>query len=255
MCIYEMVFVFQNTLVRHIDDDSLDHLPIMLKSNPCRARSQRYAKKFNFENMWVLDPSRRETIQNGGQAICKVKLSITFWVKLRGMQRNLLFATKSHFAMWDTNYIHCTLKEIRECRQKEEIMWWQWAMADFRKYGNLNTRASMRRAQNSISKIQDVDGITHLGPEAIEQIVVNYFSLLFSKDDDLRIEISCHWLSRPSSLRVMTYKLEASNLTLVSDLIYSRQGQRREEIIRAAFFPCDVAMILSIPLSCFFAKE
>lgn len=109
--------LFQNTLVRYIDDDSLDHLPIMLKSNPLRARSQRYAKKFNFENMWVLDPFCRETIQNAGQAIRKVMLSITFWVKLRAMQRNLLFGTKSCFAMWvqrsESFSNHCKILRIR----------------------------------------------------------------------------------------------------------------------------------------------
>ena len=56
-----------------------------------------------------------------------------------------------------------TLSLIRDCRKKEEILWWQQARSNYLKFGDSNTRwfhsiASMRRSRNEISRLRDATG-------------------------------------------------------------------------------------------------
>ena len=54
--------LFPEAKVYHIDSDISDYLPILMKCRPRCARSLAYKKQFRFENMWVLEPTCRETI-------------------------------------------------------------------------------------------------------------------------------------------------------------------------------------------------
>lgn len=82
------------------------------------------------------------------------------------------------------------LGKIREWRRKEDILWLQRARTDYLKYDDSNTRwfhsrASMRWASNSIEQLMGEDGVMHSAPEEIDNIVVDYFTNLFSSFGNL----------------------------------------------------------------------
>jgi len=60
----EWSLLFLDAKVIHIDWDSSDHLPIILKCFPYWGRGGRHKPRFRFENMWLTDPSCREVIFN-----------------------------------------------------------------------------------------------------------------------------------------------------------------------------------------------
>ncbi|KAJ8444151.1 hypothetical protein Cgig2_030971 [Carnegiea gigantea] len=58
-----------------------------------------------------------------------------------------------------------TLGHNREWKRKEEILWWQQVQLDYLRFGDSNTRwfhsrASMRRALNSIDSLEDENGVS-----------------------------------------------------------------------------------------------
>lgn len=85
------------------------------------------------------------------------------------------------------------LQQIWECRKKEEIMWWQRARSGYLQYGDSNTqwfhsRENMRTTMNFINHLVDDQQIKHTKMEDIEDIIVNYFSELFTTTPSLAME-------------------------------------------------------------------
>ena len=85
------------------------------------------------------------------------------------------------------------LQQIRELRNKEEILWWQRARSDYLKYGDANTcwfpyRANIRRSRNHIDYLVDNNGVKRSDPNDMEHIIVQYFSNLFSSSAPLAMD-------------------------------------------------------------------
>ena len=72
-------------------------------------------------------------------------------------------------------------------------MWWQHARTDFLKFRDANTRwfpsrASIRPERNTISQIQDDNGVFQTDPKGMGAMVVKYFSELFMDIENLELE-------------------------------------------------------------------
>jgi len=85
------------------------------------------------------------------------------------------------------------LGQIREWRQRDEILWWQRACSDYWIYGDANTRwfhtrATMRRSKNSVHCLVDDNGVRWSDNEGISNVIVQYFSNLFTSTHALAMD-------------------------------------------------------------------
>jgi len=60
----EWSVLFPDAEVLHLNEDLSDHLPLFLKLNPARMRSEKGRRRFMFENMWVQEESCRQVVQD-----------------------------------------------------------------------------------------------------------------------------------------------------------------------------------------------
>ncbi|KAJ8422741.1 hypothetical protein Cgig2_015549 [Carnegiea gigantea] len=123
-----------------------------------------------------------------------------------------------------------TLKEIREWRQKEQILWWQRSHRDYLRYSDANTRwfharVTTRKAKNYITGLYDSAGIWRTSTEEITNI-----------------------LPRPAAFKSITPRCASTGHYKVCDLINYTLGGWCQELIRSIFLPCDADLILNIPL-------
>ena len=77
------------------------------------------------------------------------------------------------------------LEELTSWRRKEEILWWQRSHVDFLRFGDKNsswfhTRASCRKAKNTISELKGNDEKLYSEAADLERIVVDFFGDLFT---------------------------------------------------------------------------
>ncbi|KAK2649996.1 hypothetical protein Ddye_017485 [Dipteronia dyeriana] len=77
---------------------------------------------------------------------------------------------------------------------EDEAYWKQWSMIDWLKVGDKNTRffhrkASARKVRNEILGLYDENGKWCVGDKDMEQIIVGYFSRLFTSNSQFRIEV------------------------------------------------------------------
>ena len=177
-----------------------DHPPILLKCFPRDIARCRKKSRFHFENMWLTDPSCRDNIASTWTSTSspdviaqllrrleKCSIALGKWnhnsfrhVGLEIKRLEDLLRTQR-----DALSRRQILGQIREQRKKEEILWGQRARSDYLKYRDANTRwfhsrASMRRAANSISGLRDNEGELHNSMDIISNIVVKFLKDLFA---------------------------------------------------------------------------
>ena len=104
--------------------------------------------------------------------------------------------------MESLNQLHETAKEIQALKReineilfREEIMWKQRLRALWIKSGDRNTKffhatANQRHRKNRIERLRDGDGRWKDEPEDVENIILNYFSTIFSTDHPEDFEAS-----------------------------------------------------------------
>ena len=204
----EWSLLFSEANVTHIDLDSSDHFPIFLRCCLTRGRGRHYPARFRFQNMWLSDPSCRDVIFDAWTRASGTEAVENLMVKFDGCSKDLLKWNKTSFgyvgleisklevllkSTRDVEVRWEALSKLREWRQKEEILWWQRARADFLKFGDANThwfhsRANLRRVQNRIAKLHDSNGDIQTDVDAVAHIAVEYFRQLFSGATSLAME-------------------------------------------------------------------
>ncbi|KAJ8435144.1 hypothetical protein Cgig2_018972 [Carnegiea gigantea] len=183
----EWSIMFPEAAVHHIDYEGSNHLPIMLKTRPNRRRTRNHGNSFKFEYMWVTNPTCPDIIAKAWQQSRKEDCVENLVTKLEECCKELSNWNREHFGnvtkeiQWLEQRLRVqtdaisqreTLDNIREWKQKEEILWW---------YGDSNTisfhsRASMRRAYNSIDNLEDENGDLQSEPTKLENILIWHFS-------------------------------------------------------------------------------
>ncbi|XVF69935.1 hypothetical protein PTKIN_Ptkin11bG0120800 [Pterospermum kingtungense] len=76
-------------------------------------------------------------------------------------------------------------KELESLLEKEELYWLQRSRIDWLNYGNQNTtffhrQASYRKRKNAVKGLEDSNGVFQEDPKRVKEIVVDYFTQLFS---------------------------------------------------------------------------
>jgi len=168
-------------------------------------RGRRHTGPFQFENMWMTDPSCRDVIVHAWKQVSGIEAVGNLLTKVERCSTELQLWNKTVFGHVgsEISKIEATLRHtgdagtrheaLREWRQKEELLWWQRARVDFLKYGDANTRwfhsrANMRRAKNRIAKLMDVNGELQTDANAVAHIAVDYFCHLFTGATSLAME-------------------------------------------------------------------
>uniref|UniRef100_A0A2N9IJ26 Reverse transcriptase zinc-binding domain-containing protein n=1 Tax=Fagus sylvatica TaxID=28930 RepID=A0A2N9IJ26_FAGSY len=164
-------------------------------------------KHFRFEEMWTMDPSCEETVrqawvktQHGTpmyQVTEKIKTSradLKEWSFTHFGSVRYLIETKSQQLQREEELVPEAqnvplLKKLREeltiLFAKEEKMWKQRSRTQWLQSGDRNTRffhcqATQRRRRNSIQQLRDNDGVWRSSEAEIEQLLVSYYSDLFT---------------------------------------------------------------------------
>ncbi|KAJ8447618.1 hypothetical protein Cgig2_031672 [Carnegiea gigantea] len=147
--------LFPNAQVFHIDFDLSDHMPVLLKCKARAATDCNRKRRFQFENMWLMEPSCGEVISSAWSSVydldpvdnamgrhdaCAGELQC--WNKdFFGHVTTKISKLEKQFASQrDAPSRRALLQQIRDWRTKEEILWWQRARSDCLKYGDSNMR-------------------------------------------------------------------------------------------------------------------
>jgi len=67
----EWSLIFSDAAVSHVDFYFLDHLPIVLNCKPRASKGCSGKCRFQFENMWIIDPSCMDVISTAWSSIVK----------------------------------------------------------------------------------------------------------------------------------------------------------------------------------------
>lgn len=190
--------------VIHINEDMSDHLPLLLKLNVQGRESRtRKKKRFHFENMWVEDEGCAEVVKeawlNGEVSDPidnwrgKVKAStekLAAWIVMSFGNISHQIRVKERELKETNDFVRRKemLKQVRELRRKEEILWWQRSKVHFLEFGDKNTRwfherAMKRKRAKLILSIKDSIGNWKTTEEEITKVVVNFFAGIFSSSN------------------------------------------------------------------------
>ncbi|KAL2903531.1 Formate--tetrahydrofolate ligase 2, partial [Bienertia sinuspersici] len=164
--------------VIHVDDNLSDHLPIKLKlNNKSKERwKRRRNRKFEFENMWALEESCRGMVEGvwstthqgmvyAGSILEKMedyKAALLEWSKQEfgNVREQINEITEALRWTKDVEAQGKLMKELREWRHKEEVMWWQRSSVDFLKYEDQNSRwlheKATQRRQNNYNYFENI---------------------------------------------------------------------------------------------------
>ncbi len=203
----EWLVLFPSCRVHHLHGVFSDHRPLWMELNSVTNSPRPRRKHFRFEEMWTMDPSCEETVrqawaktQHGTsmyQVTEKIKTSradLKEWSFTHFGSVRYLIETKSRQLQSEEALVPEAqnvplLKKLREeltiLFAKEEKMWKQRSRTQWLQSGDRNTRffhcqATQRRRRNSIQQLRDNDGVWRSSEAEIEQLLVSYYSDLFT---------------------------------------------------------------------------
>uniref|UniRef100_A0A803NTP6 Reverse transcriptase domain-containing protein n=1 Tax=Cannabis sativa TaxID=3483 RepID=A0A803NTP6_CANSA len=208
--------LFPNAILHHLPFYGSDHraIKIVLHSNPDLNQPRRIKKRFQFENIWLDNPSFYATIRDSwnnsphlsnsldglGTFLAKQNSCVTalsswhksvlphFQPRIQDIQREI---TRIQSLGPDSSEHKIHLKNLQSqldaLLYKEEIYWKQRSRVSWLKAGDRNTKffhrfASHRKKNNTIRYLKDDAGNSTSDPEAMFDIITSFFSSLFSSD-------------------------------------------------------------------------
>ncbi|KAL0355426.1 UNVERIFIED_CONTAM: LINE-1 retrotransposable element O protein [Sesamum radiatum] len=201
--------LFPHAVVFHDHVASSDHLAVWigLDGDDRTDINSRQRKWFCFEAAWTASPECSNVIRSAWESVQGPRSHSTVISKIRGTRLQLLRWNKASFGnirrmTKELNDKVCQLQNkditskdkadieglrdaIESLARKEEIMWKQRAKALWLAAGDRNTsffhaKATERRHQNEIKRINDELGneVTH--KEGIQMVVLSYFRSIFA---------------------------------------------------------------------------
>ena len=239
----EWLNLFPEVKVVHRSVVASDHCLLSLS---LRMRKPRKVarKRFMFEEMWTREEGCREVVERAWDPLdCNLEMSIqkrlkSYWVNLQnwnskvfGNVSKVLKQKQSHLQQLEeldllhesTEEIQGLKKEINEVMLREEIMWNQRSRALWIKYDDRNTKffhatANNRQRKNRIEGISDLEGRWREGREEVEDVILKYFTEIYSTTFPTEFEASLGAVDRRVS--------EAMNAELLKEF-------KEEEVLQA----------------------
>ena len=184
-----------------------DHKPIISCFDTTRKKRKGL---FRFDRRLKDNPAVQELIdkhwkQAGGASVCKkiaiVQGSIVAWNKKQQQnsraiieQRKIELEEAMTSAQDDAPLIAIINQDLREAYKAEEDFWRQrtrvlWLSLGDRNTGYFHATTKGRKALNSITVLEDVNGEVHYKEEMITKTIVNYFTELFTSHEAEREQI------------------------------------------------------------------
>ena len=239
----EWLNLFPEVKVVHRSVVASDHC---LLSPSLRMREPRKVarKRFMFEEMWTREEGCREVVERAWDPLdCNLEMSIqkrlkSYQVNLQnwnskvfGNVSKVLKQKQSHLQQLEeldllhesTEEIQGLKKEINEVMLREEIMWNQRSRALWIKYSDRNTKffhatTNNRQRKNRIEGISDLEGRWKEGGEEVEDVILKYFTEIYSTTFPTEFEASLGAVDRRVS--------EAMNVELLKEF-------KEEEVLQA----------------------
>ncbi|CAM8893848.1 unnamed protein product [Rhodiola kirilowii] len=194
---------FPNTQVSHISTTSSDHVMLLINCN-VRVRHA-FAKHFKFEPMWVRNEEFEEVVKAEWQKDRRCEMGL----------KDRLKCCSEAFAVWNKEKFGKVRRRINELREelemirmqdrdreviereevliaridewrfREEILWRQRSRAEWLREGDRNTsyfhaKATRRKEINTITRLQNRDGVWVSDDNQIANLIKEYFTEIFS---------------------------------------------------------------------------
>ncbi|KAL3820475.1 hypothetical protein ACJIZ3_006380 [Penstemon smallii] len=208
---------FPASKVRHLDYGGSDHCPILLHILDREIEQPNLNKRgFKFESMWMDDAECPKIVKNYWDEVGSNQRN-NVWHKLESCREGLVMWHKSSFGgvskkvaqirkkihSLKTGIVSESAKneerdlylQLEDLLGKEEKMWQQRAKAHWMREGDRNTRyfhsrATGRKKKNRILGVRREDGSWCNRQVEIENVVVDYFSNIFTSNHPSSDEIN-----------------------------------------------------------------
>ncbi|CAL8169219.1 unnamed protein product [Prunus armeniaca] len=167
--------LFPASRVVHLEPSRSDHLPILIYLNQHKNKDGAPSPWFRFEHMWT------------SHADCESVISAAWATSVVGTP--MFQCTDQTIAAFKA-----LSTQLDELLVREEVYWQQRAKVAWLRDGDRNTiffhqRANMRKQRNSIHGLTDRNGVWREDGAAVQEIVVDYFTHLFTANGRRREDI------------------------------------------------------------------
>ena len=211
----DWMFKFPTARLHHLLGSSSDHNLIWLCTDDAQNRFYRPNKPFMFESMWLNDERCKGVVHSAWDigltsgpmenVLLKVSNCQSFlctWNKkvfgnvrilLAQKRKQLVKAEASFMVGGDHDKVKSLSEEIENLMKLEECMWNQRAKSDWLKYGDQNTkyfhcRSLERNERNFIAGLKNEVGDWIENEGKVGDMIVNYFSSLFTSSNPLSLD-------------------------------------------------------------------
>uniref|UniRef100_A0A2N9G3M9 CCHC-type domain-containing protein n=1 Tax=Fagus sylvatica TaxID=28930 RepID=A0A2N9G3M9_FAGSY len=210
----EWTNIFSEAGVQHLFTSASDHCPILLHLFTSILLPRR-KRQFRFEQAWCRVETCEETVKESWHS--KEKGSHMFEVteSIKSCRRGLINWERSVYrhsqlrmhqlgeeaklleeravTEEDQYQLKKLREELNELLEREEIAWRQRSRVQWLQEGNRNTKffhnkATQRRKKNTIESLVDDQGTKHEEQQRIEQLIVDYFSQIYTSSNPQNLE-------------------------------------------------------------------
>uniref|UniRef100_A0A803PEK7 Reverse transcriptase domain-containing protein n=1 Tax=Cannabis sativa TaxID=3483 RepID=A0A803PEK7_CANSA len=175
--------VFPEHSLHHLGFYGSDHRVLKLVLTPpnSRANSTPTRARFRFENVWLEDSDFYKTVETAWKEGPNSLSTGGGFHSFLAQQNHCVSVLRA----WAKNTNHST--QSHSLLYKDEIYWKQRARVRWLKAGDRNTKffhrhASSRRKSNKIKYLKDDEGVVVNTSEGITELVISYFSTIFSSE-------------------------------------------------------------------------
>ncbi|XP_056697578.1 uncharacterized protein [Spinacia oleracea] len=196
---------FDEGAVKHLPKACSDHCPIVLSTNGF-APIPMICRPFRFQAAWLTHEKFDEFVRanwDNSRPLIPFLLSFAdklnkwnkeifhnifhkkanLWARLEGVQRGLAVRRLDHLISREK----ALRQEMELVLQQEELLWFQKSRLEAIRDGDRNTKffhlsTVIRRRRNRIEMLQNSDGVWLLEPQAVKNLVVEYWKGLFRED-------------------------------------------------------------------------
>ncbi|CAM8916564.1 unnamed protein product [Rhodiola kirilowii] len=189
---------YPKSVIQHLVSHHSDHCPILLNIDEGEMVQER---QFRFESMWMRDSGLVDIVNkswnvsgNMHDKLSQLSQQLKVWNKksfgnvgdhLKRLKEELDAVRQGGRTNLTSEKEKSIARDIDEWLVREEFMWAQRSRVAWLSEGDNNTRffhlkANARRRINTISSLDDKDGISHSNLDEIEEVAVAYFQGIFS---------------------------------------------------------------------------
>ncbi|PNY14024.1 hypothetical protein L195_g010693 [Trifolium pratense] len=207
----DWISLFPNYSNSHLLRYKSDHAPILLDFSPYAGHKQRQKRNtpIRYEQIWSRDTNHIQIVKdhwlaNGGpthQKLTTALNALQSWGKnrfgiiptrIKNLQEELKKLNDENGALNLTEQIKSKELELDDILECEEMWWGQRSRALWLEHGDKNTKyfhmkANIRKKKNTIEAIKDSQGQIQHEDNMIEQILVEHFQTLFTKQNTKNI--------------------------------------------------------------------